>query len=100
MNNEKKEEKKEEKVEKFERSKKPSKIESIKASKMPDWQKKELLDKLEPKAESLEGKIPFAIYAKIKKLGSSMQKAMQAYPEAKKVSLATLKEWDEIFKNF
>lgn len=90
----------EEKVERFERSKKPSKIDVIKASKMPDWQKKQMIDQLEKKDESLEGKVPFGIYAKIKKLGSGAQKAMLAYPEAKKVSLATLKEWDEIFKNF
>lgn len=90
---------KEEEVEKFER-KKPSKVEVIKASKMPDWQKKQLIDKLEDKAEDLEGKIPFNVYAKIKKLGGTMQKAMTAYPEAKKISLATIEEWDLIFKNF
>lgn len=90
---------KEEKVEKFER-KKPSKIDVIKASKMPDWQKKELIDKLEDKGEELEGRIPFGIYARIKKLGGSMQKAMIAYPAAKKISLATIEEWDLIFKNF
>lgn len=91
--------KEEEKVEKFER-KKPSKIDVIKASKMPDWQKKELIDKLEDNGEELEGKIPFSIYARIKKLNTTMQKAMLAYPDAKKISLATIEEWDLIFKNF
>jgi hypothetical protein len=104
MNNEKKEEKKEEKkaqiVERFEKKEKPSKIEVIKASKMPEWQKKQLLEQLEGKKEDLGGKIPFSIYAKIKKLSSGVQKAMVAYPEAKKVSLATVEEWDLIFKNF
>lgn len=88
-----------EKVEKFER-KKPSKIDVIKASKMPDWQKKQLIDKLEDKVENLEGKIPFNVYARIKKFSGTLQKAMTAYPDAKKISLATIEEWDLIFKNF
>ena len=100
MSEKSKEEKKEQIVERFENNKKPSKIEVIKASKMPDWQKQKLIEELEGSKEDLTGKIPFAVYAKIKKLGSSMQKAMLAYHGAKSIRLATLAEWDEIFKSF
>jgi len=93
-------EKFEEKSEKFEKKQKPSKIDVIKSSKMPIWQKKALIEELEGKSEKLDGKVPFAVYARIKKLGSTMQKAMLAYPGAKNVSLATVEEWDLIFKNF
>jgi hypothetical protein len=96
----KKEEKKAEIVERFEKKSKPSKIETIKASKMPEWQKKQLIEQLQGKADDLKGKIPFSVYARVKKLSSGVQKAMLAYPEAKKVSLATVEEWDLIFKNF
>ena len=95
-----KDEKKAQIVEKFEKKSKPNKIERIKASKMPSWQKKQLIERLQGVPEDSKGKIPFSVYAKIKKLPSGMQKAMLAYPEARKVSLATVEEWDLIFKNF
>lgn len=77
-----------------------SKAEAIRASKMPESQKREYLQQLGviPKAE--QRGVPFAVYAKIRKIAKSLHSAMVAYPKAKGISLASLEEWDEIFKNF
>lgn len=77
-----------------------SKADIIKNSKMPEWQKEQMLKKIAPKLESNDGKIPFNVYAKMKKIDQGIHRAMLAYPKAKSVSLATLQEWDEIFKGF
>lgn len=80
------------------------KIKSIKESKMPEEQKESMLKELGvvtgaiPEA-SIQG-IPFDVFAQIKKIPKTMQKAMQLYPKAKNVSLASLEEWESIFKDF
>ena len=77
------------------------KIKAINESQMPEEQKIALLKEIGAiKEESTDGKIPFIIYAKVKKIGTDRHKAMLAYPEATGVSLASIEEWDEIFKNF
>jgi hypothetical protein len=76
------------------------KIKSIVDSKMPESQKQEYLKSLNPEIDSGEGKMPFHIYARIRKIVPSMHKAYMVYPKAKAVKMATLEQWDEIFKEF
>lgn len=77
------------------------KIQAINESQMPEEQKIALLKKLGViKEESLEGKVPFIIYAKVNKISSEQHKAMLAYPKATGVSLASIEEWNLIFKEF
>lgn len=74
------------------------KVEAINNSQMPEAQKAEYIRSLKPKVE-VQG-IPFSVYAKVRKIEKSRLKAMLAYPKAKDVRLASLEDWDEIFKNF
>lgn len=77
------------------------KIKAINESAMPDSQKKALLKEIGAvSVESMEGKIPFAVYARVRKIEIGRQKAMLAYPKAKATSVASLEEWDMIFKEF
>lgn len=73
---------------------------AIKASAMPQDQKDALLKKIGLSADKVEQGVDFAVYAKIRKISKEQIKAMSVYPAAKKIRLATFKEWDEIFKNF
>lgn len=77
------------------------KIERIKNSKMPEEQKTALLKELGVIEEnSDEGGVSFVVYAKIKKLSSSMTKALAASKRVKNVRLASIEEWDLIVKDF
>jgi hypothetical protein len=76
------------------------KIEKIENSKMPEKQKREYIAKLQGKVEDSSDKVPFHVYARIRKHDQHLHKAMQAYPAAKNIRLASLSQWDEIFKNF
>ena len=77
------------------------KLKAIEESKMPEAQKMALLKELGVVKESkVDGKITFASFAKIRSIVHSKHEAMKFYPPALNVRLATLKEWDEIFKNF
>lgn len=76
------------------------KIKSIKESKMPEKQKEDLLKEMGLITEESPKGIPFNVFAQIKKIPSTMRKAMQLYPKAKNVSLASLEEWESIFKDF
>lgn len=77
------------------------KIQAINESQMPEGQKIALLKELGViKEESLEGKVPFVIFAKVNKISVDQHKAMLAYPKAKGVSLASIAEWNQIFKEF
>lgn len=73
---------------------------AIRESKMPEDQKNALLKKIGLSAEKEAEGVEFAVYAKIRKISKEQIKAMSVYPAAKKIRLATFKEWDEIFKNF
>ena len=77
------------------------KVKTIIESRMPEEQKKIYLKQIGAvKEEDYEGKVSFGVYAKAKKIEISRHLAMKAYPKAKIVRLATLEEWDEIFKEF
>jgi hypothetical protein len=67
---------------------------------MPEKQKREYIAKLQGKVEDSSDKVPFHVYARIRKHDQHLHKAMQAYPAAKNIRLASLSQWDEIFKNF
>lgn len=77
------------------------KIVAIEASKMPADQKRSYIDSLIGKPE-METKdvVTFSVYAKIRKIRKSFLSGMLAYPKAVGVKVATMKEWDEIFKGF
>ncbi len=78
-----------------------SKVEKIKNSKMPEEQKQALLKEIGAIEEtSEESGVSFVIYAKIKKLSSSMTKALAASKRVKNVRLASIEEWDLITKDF
>ncbi len=76
------------------------KTKAIRESKMPEDQQKEMLKEIGVLCEARQEGIPFTVYAKIKKIPKTMHKAMQLYPKAKNVSLASLQEWEIIFKDF
>jgi hypothetical protein len=76
------------------------KLKAIKESKMPEEQKKAMLKELGVLCEAKKEGVPFSVFAKIKKIPKTMHKAMQLYPKAKNVSLASLQEWESIFKDF
>ena len=77
------------------------KIKAINESKMPESQKMDLLKEIGAiQEQDDEGKVPFAVYAKVKAIGKDLHKAMLVYPKAAGVEKATIAEWSEIFKNF
>lgn len=77
-----------------------AKIKAIEESKMPLEQKEAMLKEMGAKVEEIPQGIPFEVFARIKKIPKTMHKAMQLYPKAKSVSLASLAEWESIFKDF
>lgn len=76
-----------------------NKAQEILDSNMPKWKKDEYLEQL-GKVKQKKSGIPFPVYAKIKKIPQHLHKAMLVFPKAKGVELASLEEWDQIFKNF
>lgn len=76
------------------------KIEEILASRLPEKQKEEYIERLTAKKVENVNRVPFAVYAKIKKIKPNLISGMVAYPKANGVVLASLEEWDEIYKNF
>jgi len=77
------------------------KASTIAASKLPESHKLAYLKQIGAVQEpSDEGKVGFSVYARLKKIDGSLHKAMLAYPKAKGISVATLVEWDEVFKKF
>lgn len=93
-------------VEKFERKRKEDesslekKVRAIRESKMPIEQQEALLKDMGVKVDAAPQGVPFSVYAQIKRIPKTMHKAMQLYPKAKNVSLASLEEWESIFKDF
>jgi hypothetical protein len=96
-------------VDKFERKKRDEgreesglerKIKAIKDSSMPIEQQEALLKEIGVKVDEAPKGVPFNVYAQVKKIPKTMHKAMQLYPKAKNVSLASLEEWESIFKDF
>lgn len=78
-----------------------AKAEAIIKSAMPEDQKMRYLMEIGAiKKVSDDGKIPFNVYAKIRKVAKDRLRAMEVYPKAKNVRLAMLAEWDDIFKDF
>ena len=76
------------------------KVKAIQESKMPLKQKEELLKEIGVLKEDAPKGVTFTIYAQVKKITKTMHKAMQLYSEKKKVSLASLEEWESVFKDF
>jgi hypothetical protein len=77
------------------------KAQAILDSKMPEDQKQAYLKSIGwTKEPSHHGKVTFATYAKIRKVTKDRLSALAHYPQAKSVKMATLEEWDNIFKNF
>ena len=76
------------------------KIEVITASQMPEEQKAEYIARLTPKQIENVNRVPLSVYAKIRKIRKVLLSGMVAYPKAQGIVLASLEEWDGIFKNF
>lgn len=79
-----------------------AKIKQIEASGLSDAEKKSYIDRLrgdvvDPMAAD---RIPFNVYANIKKIRSHVRKGMLLYPPAKGKETATVEEWETIFKDF
>lgn len=77
-----------------------TKAEEILSSKMPQKQKEASLKKIGFITDKKVEGVSFEVYAKIRKIDIWRHRAMLAYPKAKTIRLATLKQWDEIFKDF
>jgi hypothetical protein len=77
-----------------------TKADAIRRSKMPESQKIQYLQEIGFLPKTEQKGVPFSVYAKVRKISKWHHSAMCAYPGAQGISLATLKEWDEIFKNF
>ena len=79
-----------------------AKAEQIKKSNMSESEKKRYLIQLgiEEDGAKVEKAVPFSIYATVKKIPQGLRGAMQVYPAAKGVEKASLKQWDEIYKDF
>lgn len=79
-----------------------SKADVIRESKLPDSEKERYLREIgELKDEPFDpSKISLEVYATIKSVPVERVKSMKVYPKASGVKLATLAEWNEIFKNF
>ena len=71
-------------------------------SKMPEAQKQEYLKSIGHgvSVEEKQSEVPFLVYVKARNIPIHLHKAMLAWPKAKSVSSASLKQWDEIFKEF
>lgn len=80
----------------------PQKVRQILDSKMSEIEKKKYLEHLGlvKKDEPKGNEVSFMVYARVKGISSHLHRAMMAYPKAKSVRLATLSQWDEIFKDF
>lgn len=77
------------------------KIAEIKASNLPEAEKEAYIRRLTGDVSTGDGnRVPFTVYANIKKIGREKRAGMLATPKAKATSVATLGEWDEIFKDF
>jgi len=76
------------------------KIKTIQDSRMPESQKAEYIERLIPKKDENVNRIPFSVYVKIRKIRKALVSGMIAFPKAKGVTVASLEEWDEIYKNF
>jgi len=77
------------------------KAEAILNSSMPEAQKQAYLREIGYHKESSdEGKVPLHVYVTVKKVAKHKHGAMQVYPKAQGVRLASIEEWDEIFKDF
>jgi len=76
------------------------KIKTIQESRMPEQQKAAYIEMLTPKNDENVNRIPFAVYVKIRKIRKTLMSGMIAFPAAKGVTVASLEEWDEIYKNF
>ena len=79
-----------------------SKAKEVMDSKMSDSEKKRYLIHLgvENEGELAEKVVSFGVYAVIKKIPAHLQSAMKAYPKAKGIETASVKQWEEIFKSF
>jgi hypothetical protein len=77
------------------------KMEAIKTSKLPDKEKEAFIARLtaSSKGEDVNA-VTFDVYVRIKKVRPSLHPGMLAYPKVKGVKMATVQQWDEIFRNF
>ena len=76
------------------------KIEAVLASNMPEDQKSAYIEQIARTDEAIVNRVSFAVYARIKGIRKSLQSGMVAFPKAQGVALASLEEWDEIYKSF
>lgn len=92
------------KREREEEKREMSKADVIRASKMPAHQKEQYLRDIGevPQKEEVfdPSKVTFQVYAQIRDVPKDRRQAMLVFPKASGVKLATLSEWDEIYKNF
>lgn len=82
----------------------PAKIDKAKAimdSAMPEDQKMAYLREIGAVAkEDLTNKVGLDVYFTVKKIDRMCHGAMKVYPKAVGIRLATIEQWDEIFKDF
>lgn len=73
------------------------KVAEILASKMPESQKKDYIQRLTGNNPDLSG-VPFIVWANVRKIRESTRAGMAV--TCASVKTKTLVEWDEFFKNF
>jgi len=76
------------------------KIDEIRKSKLPKAVKARYIEEVAGPVEPAGPKILFSVYARKKGIRKSMHAGMLAFPKAKGVRMATVQEWDAIFKGF
>lgn len=77
------------------------KVQVIMNSSMPEEQKQAYLREIGVATkESMVGKVGLDVYFTAKKVDKMLHGAMRVYPGAKDIRLATIEEWDGIFKDF
>lgn len=76
------------------------KVKTILDSAMPQYQKDAYVKSLTTNKKIVKDGISFGVYAKLRNIESVMSAGMKLYPKAVGVSLATLDQWDEIFRDY
>jgi len=79
-----------------------AKIKQIEESKLSPEEKKAYVARLRGDVDDpmAAHRVPFSVYANIKKIRHHVRSGMLQYPPAKGVQSATVVEWDTIFKDF
>ena len=80
------------------KSKIEEKIEKIKKSSLPASQKQEMISRLSKVNVTQRDRVSFSVYANLRNIKDGIRSGMVAF--AKHAKMASIQEWDEIFKDF